>query len=206
LPPFKPDVYLDPKNPMSFGTLGDPSVYTEFRYMQEQAMRNTLPVIEKAADDFKKVTGRYYGGLVEGYELDDADVVVVSFGSILGTIKDVVDEYRAGGEKVGVLKVRAFRPFPTDAIANALKNAKAVVVVEKDISIGRNEGALFTEIKAGLYNTPLRIPMIGYMVGHGGRDIRPMHIKKIIEAAKKVAETGKIDVESQFNDVKEELL
>ncbi|MCL2550130.1 MAG: pyruvate synthase subunit PorA [Methanimicrococcus sp.] len=206
LPPFKPDVYLDPKNPLSFGTLGDPSVYTEFRYKQEQAMRNALPLIEKAADDFKKVTGRYYGGLVEGYELDDADVVIVSFGSILGTIKDVIDEYRASGEKIGVLKVRAFRPFPTEAIANALKNAKAVVVIEKDISIGRNEGALFTEIKAGLYNTPMRTPMVGYMVGHGGRDIRPMHIKKIIEATKKVAETGKIEIESQFNDVKEELL
>ena len=206
LPPFKPDVYLDPKNPMSFGTLGDPSVYTEFRYAQERAMKNALAVIEKAANGFKKVTGRYYGGLIEGYELDDADVVIVSFGSLLGTIKDVVDEYRANGEKIGVLKVRSFRPFPTEAINTALKNAKAIVVIEKDISIGRNEGALFTEIKAGLYNTPMRTPITSYMVGHGGRDIRPIHIKEIIEATKKVAETGKIEVECQFNEVKEELL
>ncbi|MCL2863515.1 MAG: pyruvate synthase subunit PorA [Methanimicrococcus sp.] len=206
LPPFKPDVCLDPKKPVSYGTLGDPSVYTEFRFLQERAMQNALPLIEKAADDFKKITGRYYGGLIEGYELDDADVVIVTFGSIIGTIKDVVDEYRANGEKIGILKVRAFRPFPMEAIANGLKNAKAIVVVEKDISIGRNEGALFTEIKAGFYNTPMRTPIVGYMVGHGGRDIRPMHIKKIVEATKEVAKTGKIVVESQFNDVKEELL
>ena len=206
LPPFKPDVYLDPKNPMSFGTLGDPSVYTEFRYAQEQSMKNALAVIEQAALDFQKVTGRYHGGLIDSYEMDDAEVVIVSFGSILGTIKDVVDEYRAKGEKIGILKVRSFRPFPTEVINNALKNAKAITVIEKDISIGRNEGALFTEIKAGLYNTPSRIPMTGYMVGHGGRDIRPSHIKEIIEATKKVAKTGKIEVESQFNEVKEELL
>ncbi|MDR0767149.1 MAG: pyruvate ferredoxin oxidoreductase [Methanosarcinales archaeon] len=206
LPPYAPEHYLDPKNPRSFGAVGVPSIYTEFRYAQEQAMKNALPLIEKAADDFKKITGRYHGGLIDGYFLEDAEVVIVSLGSIIGTMKDVVDEYRARGEKVGIWKVRSFRPFPTEAINNALKNAKAVAVVEKDISIGRNEGALFTEVKSGLYNAPVRPPVIGYMVGHGGRDVYHKHIVEIIEATKKVAATGKIEVESQFNDVKEELL
>ncbi|WNY26335.1 pyruvate synthase subunit PorA [Methanolapillus ohkumae] len=206
LPPFAPDKYLDPKNPMSFGTLGDPSVYTEFRYSQEEAMKRALPLIEKAAKDFEKVTGRYHGGLIDEYKMEDAEIVIVSFGSILGTMKDVVDAYRARGEKVGILKVRAFRPFPTEAINKALSKAKAIVVVEKDISLGRNEGILFTEIKAGMYNTSTRIPMIGYMVGHGGRDVKPSHIEEIIEETKKVAKTGKITIESRFNEVKEELL
>ena len=206
LPPFKPDLYLDPKNPMSFGTLGDPSVYTEFRYLQEKAMEKALDKIEQAANDFKKVTGRYHGGLIDSYQLEDAEIVIVTFGSIIGTIKDVVDACRKKGEKIGILKVRAFRPFPTKVINAALKNAKAIVVIEKDISIGRNEGALFTEIKSGLYNTDIRVPMIGYMVGHGGRDIRLKHIEEIIEETKTVAKTGKITVESRFNDVKEALL
>ncbi|WNY25596.1 pyruvate synthase subunit PorA [Methanolapillus millepedarum] len=206
LPPFKPDNYLDPKNPKSFGTLADPSFYTEFRYSQEEAMKRALPIIEQAAKDFQKVTGRYHGGLIDEYNMDDAEIVLVSFGSILGTMKDVVDAYRARGEKVGILKIRAFRPFPTEVINKALSKAKAIAVIEKDISLGRNEGILFTEIKAGMYNTPTRIPMIGYMVGHGGRDVKPSHVEEIIEETKKVAKTGKITIESRFNDVKEDLL
>ncbi|MDV0447833.1 NADH-dependent phenylglyoxylate dehydrogenase subunit alpha [Methanosarcinaceae archaeon Ag5] len=206
LPPFKPDNYLDPKNPKSFGTLADPSFYTEFRYSQEEAMKRALPIIEQAAKDFQKVTGRYHGGLIDEYQMEDAEIVLVSFGSVLGTMKDVVDAYRARGEKVGILKIRAFRPFPTEVINKALGKAKAIAVIEKDISLGRNEGILFTEIKAGMYNTPTRIPMIGYMVGHGGRDIKPSHIEEIIEETKTVAKTGKITIESRFNDVKEDLL
>ena len=206
LPPFRPDDFLDPKCPKSFGTFADPSSYTEFRYDIERAMTKALDKIEQISEEFGAITGRYHGGLVEGYCLDDAEVVIVSMGSILGSIKEVVDAYRAKGEKIGVLKIRSFRPFPTEAVAKALSGAKAVAVVDKSISLGRNEGILFTEIKAGLYNDPLNVPIIGFIAGLGGRDIRPNHIEEIIEETKAVRDSGKVCVETRFNEIREELL
>jgi pyruvate ferredoxin oxidoreductase alpha subunit len=168
-------------------------------------MQKALPKIEAVAKEFEEVFGRYHGGLIDGYMLDDAEIIIMSMGSILGTIKDVVDEYRARGEKIGVLKVRSFRPFPKKQVCEAIKNAHAVVVLDKNISIGTNEGALFTETKSCLYNTKVRAPVVGYTVGHGGRDIRKKSIAKVIEDTKKAAKSG-ITVESQFLDLKEELL
>ncbi|HHV25253.1 MAG: pyruvate synthase subunit PorA [Methanosarcina sp.] len=205
LPPFQPENILDPEDPKTFGAFAAPDTYEEFRYLQEQAMQKALPKIEAVAKEFEEVFGRFHGGLIDGYMLDDAEIVVMSMGSILGTVKDVVDEYRARGEKVGVLKVRSFRPFPKKQVCEALKNAHAVVVLDKNISIGTNEGALFTETKSCLYNSKVRVPVIGYTVGHGGRDIRMESIAKVIEETKKVAKSG-IAVESQFLDLREELL
>lgn len=205
LPAFQPENILDPEDPKTFGAFAAPDTYEEFRYLQEQAMQKTLPKIEAAAKEFEEVFGRFHGGLIDGYMLDDAEIIVMSMGSILGTIKDVVDEYRAKGEKIGVLKVRSFRPFPKEQVREAIKNAHAVVVLDKNISIGTNEGALFTETKSCLYNSKVRVPVMGYTVGHGGRDIRAESIAKVIEETKKVAKSG-IVIESQFLDLKEELL
>ncbi len=205
LPTFQPENILDPEDPKTFGAFAAPDTYEEFRYLQEQAMQKALPKIEVVAKEFEEVFGRFHGGLIEGYMLDDAEIVVMSMGSILGTVKDVVDEYRARGEKIGVLKVRSFRPFPKEQVREAIKNAHAVVVLDKNISIGTNEGALFTETKSCLYNSKIRVPLMGYTVGHGGRDIRAESIKKVIEETKKAAKSG-IAVESQFLDLKEESL
>jgi pyruvate ferredoxin oxidoreductase alpha subunit len=114
-----------------------------------------------------------------------------------------VDQYRERGEKIGVLKVRSFRPFPKEQIREAIKDAHAVVVLDKNISIGTNEGALFTETKSCLYNSKVRVPVMGYTLGHGGRDIRMESIAKVIEETKKAAKSG-ITIESQFLDLKEE--
>lgn len=205
LPAYEPEQVLDPKNPLSFGAFADPNYYTEFRYLQEQAMQKALKKIEDVANEFYDVYGRYYGGLIDEYRTDDADIIVMAMGSIVGTIKDVIDRLRDRNVKVGVLKVRSFRPFPVDAIKNVVKDAKVVVVLDKNISLGLNEGALFTETKSSLYNTDIRIPVVGYMVGHGGRDIKVDTISKIIDEATEVMKTG-IKIESQFTDVKEELL
>jgi pyruvate ferredoxin oxidoreductase alpha subunit len=205
LPAFQPENILDPQDPKTFGAFAAPDTYEEFRYLQEQAMQKALPKIEAVAKEFEEVFGRFHGGLIDGYMLDDAELIVMSMGSILGTVKDVVDEYRAKGEKIGVLKVRSFRPFPKEQVKEAIKNAHAVVVLDKNISIGTNEGALFTETKSCLYNSNIRVPLVGYTVGHGGRDIRAESIAKVIEETKKVAKSG-IEVESQFLDLKEELL
>ncbi|MFZ3059344.1 MAG: pyruvate synthase subunit PorA [Candidatus Methanoperedens sp.] len=203
LPPYSPEFMLDPRNPMSFGAFADPSTYTEFRYKQEIAMGVALKKIEEIANEFKDIYGRYYGGLIDGYALDDAEIVIMAMGSVIGTIKDTIDELRHGGESVGLLKVRSFRPFPADAIRAALKNAKVVVTLDKNISIGKNEGALCTEVKACLHNTDTKVPVIGFMLGHGGRDIPMSTIKKVINKAKLV-EKG-IFVESEFADLREDL-
>ncbi|WP_440952754.1 pyruvate synthase subunit PorA [Methanococcoides sp. FTZ1] len=205
LPPFEPEYKLDPKNPKTFGAFADPDSYTEFRFLQQQAMDKALKKIEDAAAEFYDIFGRYYGGLIDTYETDDADIILMAMGSIVGTIKDVVDKLRANGVKVGLLKVRSFRPFPTEAIKNVIKDAKVVVALDKNISIGLNEGALFTETKAKMYNTDVNVPIIGYMIGQGGRDIPMSTIEFIIDEAKKVMDSG-ITVESQFTDLKEELL
>ncbi len=204
LPPYSPENMLDPKNPMSFGAFADPSTYTEFRYKQERAMGGALKKIEEVANEFRDVYGRYYGGLIDGYVLDDAEIVIMAMGSVIGTVKDTIDVLRSDGESVGLLKVRSFRPFPADAIRAALKNAKVVITLDKNISIGKNEGALCTEVKACLHNTDIRVPVIGFMLGHGGRDIPMNTIKKIVNKAKLV-EKG-IFVESEFADLREELI
>lgn len=203
LPSYSPEFALDTRNPMSFGALADPGTYTEFRYKQGKAMDVALKKIEEIANEFKDVYGRYYGGLIDGYALDDAEIVIMAMGSIVGTIKDTIDELRNEGEPVGLLKVRSFRPFPTDAIRSSLKNAKVVIVLDKDISIGMNEGALLTEVKGCLCNTDIRAPVIGFILGLGGRDIPMSTIKKIISKAKLV-EKG-IFVESEIADLREDL-
>ncbi len=204
LPPYSPENILDPKNPMSFGAFADPSTYTEFRYKQEKAMGAALKKIEDIANEFRDVYGRYYGGLIDGYALDDAEIVIMAMGSVIGTVKDTIDVLRNEGESVGLLKVRAFRPFPADAIRAVLKSSKVVITLDKNISIGKNEGALCTEVKACLHNTDIQVPVIGFMLGHGGRDIPMNTIKKIVSKAKLV-EKG-IFVESEFADLREELL
>jgi len=205
LPKYEPEYVLDPKNPLTFGAFADPSTYTEFRYLQEKAMQAALPKIEAVSKEFAEIFGRDHGGLIDGYYLEDAEVVIMAMGSLVGTLKDVVDQYRAKGEKIGILKVRSFRPFPKMQIRKALENANVVVVLDKNISIGTNEGALFTETKASMYNSRCDIPIIGYTLNHGGRDVPVQLVEKIIEETKKVAKSG-ITVESQFADVKEELL
>lgn len=205
LPKYTPEFVLDPKNPMTFGAFAAPSTYTEFRYLQERAMGAALKKIEDAANKFNEIFGRYYGGLIDEYETEDAEIIIMAMGSLLGTIKDVIDARRSKGEKIGLLKIRSFRPFPVEAIRKALKNAKVIVTLDKNISIGLNEGALCTETKACLHNTNIDTPVIGYTIGLGGRDIPIRTIENIINQAKEVMSSG-ITVESQFTDLREDLI
>ncbi|MCX9014002.1 MAG: pyruvate synthase subunit PorA [Candidatus Methanoperedens sp.] len=204
LPQFEPEFILDPANPMSFGAFADPTTYTEFRYRQEEAMGVALKKIETLANEFNDIYGRYYGGLVDGYMLDDAEIVVMAMGSVIGTVKDTIDMLRKDGVSVGLLKVRSFRPFPVDAVRKALKNAKIIITLDKNISVGKNEGALCTEVKACLHNTKMRIPVIGFMLGHGGRDIPMGTIVNIVDKAKAAMKTDSF-IESGFADLREDL-
>jgi len=168
LPTYDPEHVLDTRNPLSFGTFADPSAYTEFRYLQQKGMDVALGKIEKAAEDFKTIFGRYYGGLIEPYMAEDAEILLMAMGSVVGTIKDVIDKARSQGIKVGLIKVRTFRPFPVEVIRSAVSDAAIVVTLDKNISVGLNEGALFTEVKSCLYNSDINVPVMGFMLGHGG--------------------------------------
>jgi pyruvate ferredoxin oxidoreductase alpha subunit len=204
LPPYKPKHILDPENPKTFGAFADPSYFTELRYMQWDAHRRALSKIETVAREFAEQFGRWYGGLIDTYHADDAEVIIVTMGSVIGTIKDCIDDMRSEGLKVGLVKIRSYRPFPTEAVRRALKDAEVVAVIEKDVTVG-NEGALLTDLKAALYNTPTRVPVIGFPAGLGGRDITVRDIRRVVDRAIAARDRG-IEAEMEFLSLREDLL
>ena len=165
--------YLDPEDPMSLGTLADTESYLEIRHDKEIAMEHSLDVIEEVGKEFGDLFGRYYG-LIEEYKSEDADIILIAMGSLCGTIKDVVDKERENGKKVGLVRIRSYRPFPKDALKVAVKDAK-LAVIDKDISFGAG-GAVYMDVKAALDNETY-----GFIIGLGGRDITPIDIEEIIE-------------------------
>jgi pyruvate ferredoxin oxidoreductase alpha subunit len=203
LPDYQPPAILDPANPMTFGAFADPSTYTEFRYQQFEAQLKSLEKIELVAREFEETFGRYYGGLLDSYFVEDAEIVIVTLGSVIGTIKDAIDAMRSEGMKVGLVKVRSYRPFPVQALRKALKDASVIAVVEKDVAIG-GEAGLVTDLKAAFYNSNIRTPIIGFAAGLGGRDITAKDIRKIVAKAQ-AAQKG-IESEFEFLDLRTEIL
>ncbi|MFA5331532.1 MAG: pyruvate synthase subunit PorA [Methanoregula sp.] len=182
LPKFAPKERLDAKDPISFGMYATPEYYLEFRYENDKALKDAKAVIARAGKEFSDLFGRDYSSLVESYLLDDAETVLVAMGSICGTIKDTIDEMRAEGKKVGLLKIRVFRPFPSEDIAKALKGAARIAVLDKDISLGA-KGAVALEVKDALYGSA--VPVYDYILGLGGRDVRKKDIREIVTLAEK---------------------
>jgi len=188
--PFK----LDPYNPTTIGSVAMPNYYFEFKRQQEEAMKNALTVIQQVHDEYAKISGRSYGNaLVEKYNLDDAEVGVVIVGSAAGTMKSVVDELRAEGVKVGLLRLRTFRPFPADEICNALKNLKAVAVLDKSMSFGGVGGAVFQEIRHALFDLKDRPLVVNYIYGLGGRDTSPMEFRKVFSDLNSIQQTAHVE-------------
>ncbi len=181
IPPFKPSVFLDPQEPMTQGAFAEPPYYTEFRREQEEAMRRALEVIREADREYGRLTGRSYG-LLEEYNTEGAEVVLVTMGSVAGTIKEVIDALKV---PVGLIKLKAYRPLPKRELLEALKGAKVVGVLEKDVSVGLGEGALFSELKGLLYRVAERPKLLGFIAGLGGRDITPKDIEGVIAKARK---------------------
>jgi pyruvate ferredoxin oxidoreductase alpha subunit len=196
LPPYNPPYKLDIDDPMSFGLLADPSVYTETRYAIHKTMEDVLKLIPKVGQEYKQALGRDSVALLEEYRMDDAETVLVAMGSVCGSIKDVIDTQREKGNKVGLLKIITFRPFPKKAIRTSLEKAKYIGVVEKDISLG-SDGALYSEVKAALAADK---NISGFVAGLGGRDITINTIETIIESTK--AGTGSCS----FLDLNKDLL
>jgi pyruvate ferredoxin oxidoreductase alpha subunit len=201
LPPFKPQHCLTPKNPLTYGAMLGPEAYMEARYQLERALTDSASVIEEVTLEFKKKIGRFQGVFVDGYKTDDAEIILVAMGSILSTIKEAVDNLREEGHKVGVLKVRMFRPFPKEEIYDALKGARDVLVMDRAFSPGSG-GVLSTEVKAAFYGREAVPSIKGHIIGLGGRDINVDTILNVIRDRATVgAEAG-----DKFVDLKEALL
>jgi len=178
LPPYNPPYKLDVNEPHTFGGLTDPEWYYELRYKIEKAMEEAKTVIREADEEFKTMFGRAYG-LVEPYKCDDAKLILVTSGTITGTSRVVVDELREKGKKVGLLKIRTFRPFPVEDVRQVLGNADKVAVIDRNISFGHS-GIFFEEVKSALYNGGKTPPIWGFIAGLGGRDVTPTTIQEAI--------------------------
>jgi pyruvate ferredoxin oxidoreductase alpha subunit len=162
---------LDPANPLTMGPIAFPDYYFEFKRQQDEAMKNALDVIQKVNREFAEISGRSYGnGLVDAYCLDDAEIAAVCLGSTAGTMKTVVDALRQEGVKAGLLRLRTFRPLPVEAIRSALKNVKAVAVMDRSMSFGGDGGAVFHEVRHILYDVASHPFVVNYIYGLGGRD------------------------------------
>ena len=189
LPKYDPEFFLNTKDPRSFGALTSPDHYMEMRYKIQSGMDKALKVSKEVFQEFNQIFGRQYD-LVEKYKMDDAQVVLVTAGTVTSTSKEVVDELRDKGEKVGLLKIRMFRPFPAEEILEALKGRKKVLVLDRNMSPGLG-GIFAQEVKAvvGRYT-----PVHGFVAGLGGRDITPDAIKQVISKGKELE-----DQDTQIN-------
>ena len=178
LPPYKPVAVLDPDNPMAIGTFTPPEYIQELRYQTHRCMRNARKVIYDVTKDFASRFGRDYHGLIEEYRTDDADVVLITMGTVTGTARDVVDAYRERGKKVGLIKLRFFRPFPEEELRKALQDVDVIGVFDRAVSYGVG-GPSWIEVKNALYGFDK--PVIDFLAGIGGRDIVRKDVEKMFD-------------------------
>lgn len=178
LPAFETPNKMSFENPKNMAFSSQPDDNTEFKYQQNKAMFDAIEVIEKTDKDFGNQFGRYYNGMVEEIMCDDADAVLVTLGSITGTVRVVAEELRSKGLKVGILKIRFMRPFPQKEIMDLSHKIKAIGVIDKDISFGY-EGTIFTNVNSALAKSNASIFKKNFIGGLGGRDITKSEIEKM---------------------------
>jgi len=205
LPPFRPLHSLDPTSPLTYGSFTDDDRLMEFRYMVHQAQQKAKEKIEEAARAFERSFGRYYGGLADTYRAGDAEVLLLAMGTMVGTIKDAIDEMREGGQKVGLIKIRSFRPFPAERIRDLTQGAAALAVLDNDISLGAY-GALASDVALSLANQTNKPAILPCIVGLGGREITINSIKSIVARAYQAAEGRSPVIEPFWVDLHPELL
>ncbi|MBR6223281.1 MAG: pyruvate ferredoxin oxidoreductase [Lachnospiraceae bacterium] len=178
---YEPENYLlNAKQPMAVGPYAVSNYYMETKRAQRQAMLNAKQVILDVAAEFEKMSGRHYG-FFEEYKTEDADYIIVMIGSAAGTTKDAVDKLRAEGKKVGLLKLRVFRPFPAEELCEALKNAKAIAILDRAESFSGEGGPLGTELTTALYHAGNTAKVVNYFYGLGGRDFRVEHAEYVFD-------------------------
>ena len=187
---YEPENYLlNPECPMAVGPYAITDYYMEAKRNQAEGTRNVSHVVKEVAEDFEKLSGRKYG-LFEEYRMEDAERAVVIIGSAAGTTKDAIDRLREQGEKVGLVKIRLFRPFPADEIAETLKNVKAVAIMDRAESYTNHGGPLGADVMSALYRAKADALAVNYIYGLGGRDVRVEDMEGVFEALKQMIADG----------------
>ncbi|HIQ03457.1 MAG TPA: pyruvate ferredoxin oxidoreductase [Desulfurococcales archaeon] len=195
---------LDPEYPLTFGPLDLYDYYFEHKMHQIEAMKNAKRVIKEVNEEYAKISGRKYGnGLVVPYGLEDAEVAIVVLGSTGGTVRYVAKKLRKEGYKVGVLRIRAFRPFPVEDVVELLRRVKVVGVMDRSVSFGARGGPVFLEVRSAFYDEKEKPIIVNYIYGLGGRDAPPSLIESIYKELLRIAETGKVEQLIKYVGVRE---
>ncbi|MGD0145266.1 MAG: pyruvate ferredoxin oxidoreductase [Nitrososphaerales archaeon] len=184
---------LDPKDPFTFGAIATPDTYYEFRMQQAEAMRNALVVFEETEKEFEAFSGRRYGA-VDAYNTDGADRVAVVNGCTAGTMRVAARAMNAGGENVGVLAIKLYRPFPTEEVVSRLRKAKSVMTMDRSISLGAPSGPIAEDVKSALKGAGVNQPVMSLVYGIGGRDVTVEDGKRIFALAKDETSFGEDSV------------
>jgi len=185
LPSFQPRHIVDPRWPRGIGLFADPRFYHETRYILHRAMEKSETTIKEVSADFAKAFGRDSGGFIKTYNLQEADLVIISMGSIVGTIKDLIDDFEEEGKKVGLLQICSYRPFPRKEIYDTLKDKLNIVVLEKAISLGRG-GILASDVRWSFPRAEKKDRNISsFIAGLGGRNITKDDLRYMVEKVEK---------------------
>ena len=187
---YEPENYLlNPNQPMAVGPYAISDYYMEAKRNQAEALKNSVEVVKAVAKEFAGISGRECG-LFEEYCMEDAERAVVIIGSAAGTTKDAIDALRAKGEKVGLIKIRLYRPFPAEEIAEALKNVKAVAIMDRAEGYSNNGGTLGADVMSALFRARSQTLAVNYIYGLGGRDVRVEDMEGVFEDLKQIVENG----------------
>ncbi len=205
LPPYEPIHYVTPEKPMVFGSGTDDLNTMEFHYINHQASLRALEKVVTVDRQFESAFRRSHGGLIEAYAGEDAEIMLVAMGSVIGTLREAVDILRAEGVKVGLVKVRCHRPFPAEALRQAVGHAGIVAVLDRALSFGY-QGVLAADVKAALYDAPQRPLVFGLMAGYGGREVNLETVREIVRRSQHCLEQGRVPSEAEFVGLKTETL
>lgn len=195
LPPLNTTNKMDMKDPKTMCMTVGPDYHTEGRYVQHKAFEAAAKMVVQADKEYGDLTGRYYGGMIEEYRCEDADFVLVTSGSVSGTTRVVIDDLRQKGRKVGLIKVRCYRPFPKEFFASLGNRFEAVGVVDRSISFGF-DGTLFSEVKSAMYGSNSKLQ--NYIVGLGGKDIPKEQIVEMYDKLEALAKNTSNEEEVLF--------
>ena len=197
LPPYVPYATLHPDNPMSMGTLAMPEIFAEAQKSKDAALVNSLTVIKEVWKEWEELFGRKYEP-VQTYRTEDADVAMVTMGSMGETAEVAVDELRQQGIKAGLVKIKLWRPFPFEDLKKAVKGIRVVAVMDRAVSFGGPGGPVFSEIRSALYDEPARPAVVNFIIGLGGRDIQVIDFVDMV----KRAAAGKLSEPYEFYGVR----
>jgi pyruvate ferredoxin oxidoreductase alpha subunit len=205
LPPYEPIHYVTPEKPMVFGSGTDDLNTMEFHFINHQASLRARDKVVRIARQFESAFGHYRGDLIDTYATEDAEVILVAMGSVIGTLREAVDILRGEGAKVGLVKVRCYRPFPAEALRQVVGHAGIVAVLDRALSFG-HQGVLATDVKAALYDVREHPLVLGLMAGFGGREVNLDTIREIVKHAQHALDTGSVPPVAEFIGLKNEML